>query len=196
MKETKREAKKEAAAPKWGTMEWLAAYPWSQTVVRSQARVGKAIGEDAWKEVAEGPHACGPLAKPDKVVDGNDVALAKKDMLAFRRALLKTQGVIAKLHEEAPLLDKYAKDADFHFERAAGLTRDLEHVTSDDGRKLLRNGLAKAMAEFCGAYRQLRRSVESVCNVNSEYGEKLGPRTRKPMDAERQQTLHGMEEAK
>lgn len=104
---------------------------------------------------------------------------------------MKMQEVITKLREEAPLLDKCAKDVDFHFERATGLARDLEHVTSDDGRKLLRNELAKAMSEFGGAYRQLRCLIETVCLVNAEYKEKLGPRVKKPKDAEGQQMLPG-----
>lgn len=104
---------------------------------------------------------------------------------------MKMQEVITKLREEAPLLDKCAKDVDFHFERATGLARDLEYATSDDGRKLLRNELAKAMTDFGCAYRQLRCSVETVCLMNREYKEKLGPRAKKPNDAEGQQMLPG-----
>ena len=107
---------------------------------------------------------------------------------------MKMQEVITKLREEAPLLEKCAKDVDFHFERATGLSRDLGYATSDDGRKLLQNELDKAMAEFCVAYRQLRCSIETVCGVNAEYKEKLGPRTKKPKDAEGQQMLPGLED--
>lgn len=106
---------------------------------------------------------------------------------------MKMQEVITKLREEAPLLDMCAKDVDFHFARAVGLARDLEYATSDDGRKLLRNELAKAMAEFGCAYQQLRDSIKTVCLTNREYKEKLGPRAKKPRDAEGQQMLPGME---
>ena len=105
---------------------------------------------------------------------------------------MKMQEVITKLREEAPLLDKCTKDVDFHFERATGLARDLEYATSDDGRKLLRNELAKAMTDFGCAYRQLRCSIETVCLMNREYKEKLGPRAKKPKDAEGQQMLPGL----
>ena len=104
---------------------------------------------------------------------------------------MKMQDVIGKLREEAPLLDKCAKDVDLRFERATGLARDLEYATSDDGRKLLRNELAKAMTEFGSAYRQLRCSIETVCLMNREYKEKLGPRAKKSKDAEGQQMLPG-----
>ena len=102
---------------------------------------------------------------------------------------MKMQEVITKLREEAPLLDKCAKDVDSHFERATGLARDLEYATSDDGRKLLRNELAKAMTDFGYAYRQLRCSIETVCLMNREYKEKLGPRAKKPKDDPRQMDL-------
>ena len=107
---------------------------------------------------------------------------------------MKMQEVITKLREEAPLLEKCEKDVDFNFERAMGLARDLEYATSDDGRKLLRNELAKAMTDFGFAYRQLRCSIETVCLMNREYKEKLGPRTKKPKDADGQQMIPGLED--
>lgn len=74
-------------APKWGTKEWLVAYPWSQMDRKRRARVKKAIGEEAWKEIAEGPHTCCLLTKLEKVMDGNSVVLAKKDRQALEKAL-------------------------------------------------------------------------------------------------------------
>ena len=106
---------------------------------------------------------------------------------------MKMQDVIAKLREEAPLLEKCAKAVDVYFERARGLARDLEHAGSEDGRRVLRNELVKALADFGNEYNQLRCSVETVCLVNAQYREKLGPRTRKPKDAPGQQMLPGME---
>lgn len=81
------ETKKVATAPKWGTKEWIDAHPWSQMDSKRRARVRKAIGEDAWKEVTEGPHMCCLLTKLEKVRDGNDVALSKKDLLELERAV-------------------------------------------------------------------------------------------------------------
>ena len=107
---------------------------------------------------------------------------------------MKMQDVIAKLREEAPLLEKCAKAVDVYFERAEGLARDLEHAGSEDGRRVLRNELVKALADFGNEYNQLRCSVETVCLVNAQYREKLGPRTRKPKDAPGQQILPGMEQ--
>lgn len=78
---------KKANAPKWGTKEWLVAYPWSQIDRRRRARVRKAIGDDAWREIAEGPHMFRLKAKLETVMDGNNVVFAKKDRQAFEKAL-------------------------------------------------------------------------------------------------------------
>ena len=81
------ETKKEATSPKRGTKEWLVAYPWPQMDRKRRARVKKATGEEAWKEIAEGPHTCCLLTKLEKVMDGNDVVLDKNDQQEFEKAL-------------------------------------------------------------------------------------------------------------
>lgn len=108
---------------------------------------------------------------------------------------MKMQEVIAKLREEAPLLGKCAKDVDEMFQKAWGLFDDFRRAESEAGQRLLADAVCEALNEFAGKYRQLRCSVETVCMVNAEYKEKLGPRAKKPKDAEGQQTLPGMEEA-
>lgn len=105
---------------------------------------------------------------------------------------MKMQDVIAKLREEAPLLEKCAKAVDVYFDRARGLARDLEHAGSEDGRRVLRDELVKALTDFGNEYNQLRCSVETVCLVNAQYREKLGPRAKKPKDAPGQQMLPGI----
>ena len=95
------ETKKEATAPKWGTKEWLVAYPWSQMDRKRRARVRKAIGEEAWKEIAEGPHTCCLLTKLEKVMDGNNVVLAKKDQQAFEKALCTVSRYEAVVYDAA-----------------------------------------------------------------------------------------------
>ena len=75
------------AAPKWGTAEWIKTYRFSTMDRKRRARVKKAIGEEAWKEIVEGPHTCCLLTKLEKVMDGNNVVLAKKDQQAFEKAL-------------------------------------------------------------------------------------------------------------
>lgn len=94
------ETKKTTAAPKWGTKEWLAAYPWSQMDRKRRARVRKAIGEEAWKEIAEGPRTCCLLTKLEKVMDGNNVVLAKKDQQAFEKALCTVAKYEAAIYDE------------------------------------------------------------------------------------------------
>lgn len=105
---------------------------------------------------------------------------------------MKMQEVITKLREEAPLLDKCSKDVDASFNKALGLFDDFRRAESDAGRMLLADAVCEALNDFAGKYRQLRCSVETVCLVNAEYKEKLGPRTKKPKDAEGQQMLPGL----
>lgn len=104
---------------------------------------------------------------------------------------MKMQDVIAKLREEAPLLDKYSKNVDEAFQRMCGLLDDFRSAKSDDGRKILADAIGDEMNLFGAVYRTLRCSLETVCLVNAEYKEKLGPRAKKPKDAKGQQMLPG-----
>jgi hypothetical protein len=102
---------------------------------------------------------------------------------------MKMQEVIAKLREEAPLLDKCAKDVDATFQKAWGLFDDFRRAESEAGQRLLADAVCEALNEFAGKYRTLRCSVETVCLMNAEYREKLGPRKAKPKDDPRQMKL-------
>ena len=106
---------------------------------------------------------------------------------------MKMQEVIAKLREEAPLLDKCSKSVDGSFQRLCGLLDDFRSAKSDEGRKVLADAIGDEMNEFAQEYRTLRCSIETVCLVNAEYKEKLGPRKATPKDDPRQQMLPGME---
>ena len=106
---------------------------------------------------------------------------------------MKMQEVIAKLREEAPLLDKCAKDVDETFQKAWGLFDDFRRAESEEGQRLLADAVCAALNEFSGEYRTLQCSIENVCRVNAEYREKLGPRRAKPKDDPRQQDLSGFE---
>lgn len=107
---------------------------------------------------------------------------------------MKMQDVIAKLREEAPLLDKCSKNVDAVFQKAWGLFDDFRRAESEEGQRLLADAVCAALSEFAGEYRTLRCSIENVCLVNAEYKEKLGPRVKKPKDAEGQQMLPGLED--
>ena len=102
------ETKKEANTPKWGTKEWLVAYPWSQMDRKRHARVRKAIGEDAWREIAEGPHMCDLRTKLEDVMGGNNVVLAKKDQQAFEKALCTVSKYEVAIYD-AVIASKLAK---------------------------------------------------------------------------------------
>lgn len=105
---------------------------------------------------------------------------------------MKMQEVITKLREEAPLLDKCSKDVDATFQRAWGLFDDFRRAESEAGRMLLADAVGMAMNDFASTYRALRCSIETVCMVNAEYKEKIGPRTKKPKDYEEQPMLPGL----
>lgn len=104
---------------------------------------------------------------------------------------MRMQEVIAKLREEAPLLEKCAKNTDVLFNKAWGLFDDFRRAESDAGRMILADAVCTALNEFAGEYRTLRCSVETVCMVNAEYREKLGPgrRKAKSKDAPGQQVM-------
>ena len=74
---------------------------------------------------------------------------------------MKMQEVIAKLREEAPLLDKCAKDVDETFQKAWGLFDDFRRAESEAGQRLLADAVCAALNEFAGKYRTLRCSVET-----------------------------------
>lgn len=107
---------------------------------------------------------------------------------------MKMQDVITKLREEAPLLEKCSKDVDAAFQKVRGLFVDFRRAESAEGQGILADAVVAAFIEFEGEYRTLRCSVETVCLVNAEYKEKIGPRTKKPTDADGQQMLPGLED--
>lgn len=106
---------------------------------------------------------------------------------------MKMQDVITKLREEAPLLDRGSKNVEESFQRLCGLLDDFRSAKSDEGRKVLADAIGDEMNAFGAEYRTLRCSVETVCLMNAEYKEKLGPRTKKSKDAEGQQMLPGLD---
>lgn len=107
---------------------------------------------------------------------------------------MKMQDVITKLREEAPILEKCSKDVDDAFQKVQRLFVDFLRAESVEGRGILADAVVAAFTEFEVEYRTLRCSVENVCTVNAEYKEKIGPRTKKPKDADGQQMLPGLED--
>lgn len=107
---------------------------------------------------------------------------------------MKMQDVIMKLREEAPLLYKCSKNVDAVFTKAWGLFDDFRRAESEEGQRILADAVCSALNEFASEYRTLRCSVETVCLVNAEYKEKIGPRTKKPKGTEEQQMLPGLDD--
>ena len=79
---------KTKTAPKWGTVEWIVAYPYSKMDRKRRLRAEKAVDQVALKALKEGPHTCCLFSKLDKIMDEYEVKLAKSDMKRFERALL------------------------------------------------------------------------------------------------------------
>lgn len=102
---------------------------------------------------------------------------------------MKMQEVITKLREEAPLLERCSRNVDEVFQRMCGLLDDFRTAKSDEGRKVLADAIGDEMNVFGAEYRTLQGLIETVCTVNAEYKEKLGPRTKKPKDDPRQMDL-------
>ena len=61
---------------------------------------------------------------------------------------MKMQDVIGKLREEAPLLEKCAKDVDTVFNRAWGLFDDFRRAESEAGRMLLADAM-RILFKYC-----------------------------------------------
>lgn len=102
---------------------------------------------------------------------------------------MRMQDVIGKLREEAPLLDKFAGDADHAFQKVWSLFDDYRRAESFQGRRVLADAISEGMLDFSRKYQTLRTSIDTLCLANAEYKEKLGPRAKKPKDDPRQMEM-------
>lgn len=100
---------------------------------------------------------------------------------------MKMQELIAKLREEAPLLEKSFRDVDDAFHGMCRLLDDFRRAESVEGRWVLAAAADNVANGLEAKYLQLQASVEAICRMNREYREKLGPR--KPKDDPRQMEL-------
>lgn len=66
-------------APKWGTLDWIMAYPHSRMDRKRRRRAEKAVDQEALKALKEGPHACCLSRKMYATAKAYGVGLAKKD---------------------------------------------------------------------------------------------------------------------
>lgn len=91
---------KTKTAPKWGTKEWLAAYPYSKMDRKRRARARKAVGPEFMEEFMEGPRTCCLLDKLDKLMTKYGVRLAKSDMARFEKALAAVSDYETAVYDE------------------------------------------------------------------------------------------------
>lgn len=92
-------ANEQKAAPKWGTKEWLAAYPYSRMDRKRRARAKKAVGPEFMKEFTEGPRTCCLLVKLDRLMTKYGVGLAKSDRAKFEKALIAVSDYEAVVYD-------------------------------------------------------------------------------------------------
>lgn len=78
---------KTKTAPKWGTVEWIIAYPYSKMDRKRRLRAEKAVDQAALKALKEGPHTCCLSRKMYDTAKAYGVNLTKKDAERLVKAL-------------------------------------------------------------------------------------------------------------
>ena len=92
----------EKGAPaKWGTLDWIKEHKYSSMDRKRRARVRKAIGEEAWQKLIDGPYTCCLATKLDKVIDEFDLELGKKNERELGNALRTVSEFEAAIYDEA-----------------------------------------------------------------------------------------------
>lgn len=89
MEGSKTEAK---AAPKWGTLEWIMAHPYSRMDRKRRRRAEKAVDQEALKALKEGPHTCCLSRKMYDTAKAYGVILTKKDAERLVKAFEAVSG--------------------------------------------------------------------------------------------------------
>ena len=84
--ETKRNKETKNRA-RWGTIDWIKENRYSSMDRKRRARVRKAIGEDAWKAVVDGPHVCCVVDRLEKLITVFGLELGKKNERELGNAL-------------------------------------------------------------------------------------------------------------
>ena len=79
-------------APKWGTLEWNMAYPYSRMDRKRRRRAEKAVDQEALKALKEGPHTCCLSRKMYATAKAYGVNLAKKDAERLVKAFETVSG--------------------------------------------------------------------------------------------------------
>lgn len=108
---------------------------------------------------------------------------------------MKMQEVIVRLREHAPVVEACTRDALRGFDSLHDVLGDATRAGSQESlRTLLALCLDKSQY-IRGLLQHAEETARQLNSVNLAYKEKLGPRAKKPKDAEGQQMLPGMEVA-
>lgn len=88
-------------APKWGTLEWIMAYPHSRMDRKRRRRAEKVVDQEALKALKEGPHTCCLVRKMLATAKAYGVNLAKEDTERFVKALEAVDGYECAIYDRA-----------------------------------------------------------------------------------------------
>lgn len=72
---------------KWGTAEWLVAFPLSRMDRKRRVRAIKAVGAEAYGKLNEGPRACCLASRLSAVMKDGGIGLPAKDKAKLEAAL-------------------------------------------------------------------------------------------------------------
>lgn len=107
---------------------------------------------------------------------------------------MKMQEVIVRLREHAPVVESCTRSALRGFDSLHDVLMDASHTNSQESLRSLLSLCLEKSQYIRGQLQHAEEAAEKLNGVNLAYREKLGPRTKKPKDAEGQQMLPGLEE--
>lgn len=80
------------AAP-WGTLNWIATYPYSQMDRKRRKRAERAVGEETVKDILKGPTFCAAATELARICGKYGVTMTKSE----ERKLMKSLGYVLDL---------------------------------------------------------------------------------------------------
>lgn len=107
---------------------------------------------------------------------------------------MKMQEVITQLREIAPGVAMNTESALSDFDQLRLMLSDALRASSVESVRALVKSCADKAESVRLALEWARNKAEQLQRVNAAYKEKLGPRAKKPKDAEGQQMLPGFED--
>lgn len=90
-------------APRWGTKEWIAAYPWSRMDRKRRRRAERVVGKELVDDLRAGPFTCCILTRMEHVMEkyGAKVPKPKGAQQRLERALVEVSRFERDLYDAA-----------------------------------------------------------------------------------------------